>query len=84
MHGHILHEDTSESSGFASVRYVGIVKKKKKKEKSLSLNFCCPILHCFVNYCESFHGKEGGVEENLSLFLARTAETFITHTVDLL
>lgn len=59
MREHILHEDMWKSFDFASVRYVGPVKKKKKEEKSLSLNYSCPILHCFVNYLGHFLGKEG-------------------------
>lgn len=64
MREHILHEDMSKSFDFASVRYVGPVKKKKKKMclSTTALPFCIVlwvIYGIFVGKRAEERGKSG-------------------------
>lgn len=71
MREHILHEDMSKSFDFASVRYVGPVKKKKKRRKKCVFK---PQLSHFALFCELFRefSWEGGLRKDKSGFVSGT------------
>lgn len=69
MHEHILHEDMSKSFDFTSARYVGPVKKKRRKKFVFKLQ-----LSHFALFCELFRGFswEGGLRKGKSGFVPAT------------